>query len=102
MHTRILQVGVGIRDMIQTVPPIHFEAAPPPEITDCSDSRARQPLRRRGDYLGVPSPAVIEKWDQVQEFFPNRRPVHRNTGLEGSQKNVVPKQRELPIASHAV
>ncbi len=52
--------------------------------------------------IGVPSPAVIEKWHQIQKFFPDRRCVDWNTSLKGSQKDIVPQLGELPIASHAV
>ena len=89
--------------MIQTLPPIHLKSAPPPEIPDRSNSHARQPLRRRvDDSIAVPRPAVIEKWHQIHKFFPDRRCVHWNTSLKGSQKGIVPQLRELPITSHAV
>ena len=41
MHTRILQIGMGIVHIIQTLAPVHLEAAPPPEIPDRSGSHTR-------------------------------------------------------------
>ena len=104
MHTIILQVSVvNLGRRIQTLPPVQLKSAPPPEIPDRSDSHAPQPLRSRvDDSIGVPSPAVIEKWYQVHKFFPDRRCVHWNTSLKGSQEDIVPELRELPITSHAV
>src|ERR1041385_7457920 len=99
MHTVILQVGLGIIHVFQTLAPIDLEAAPFQEMPDRSDSHTRQPFRRICRDGGIPGPAVIEKWHQVQKFFPDRRCVQRNTSLEGTQKHVVSKQRELPIAS---
>src|SRR6185503_7896156 len=104
MHTIILQVGVvRLGRRIQTLPPIHFKAAPPPKIPDRSNSHASQPLRsRRDDSMGVPSPAIIKKRYQVQEFFPDCRCIDWNTSLKGSQEDIVPTLREFPIPSHAV
>ena len=41
MHTRILQIGMGIVQVIQTLAPVHLEAAPSPDIPDRSGSHTR-------------------------------------------------------------
>ena len=41
MHPRILQIGMGIVQVIQTLAPVHLEAAPSPDIPDRSGSHTR-------------------------------------------------------------